>query len=62
MQNGLVENTYENRNADKLMMDYYPGENYAAKYTNDADISATGYVPSDSSAARNQETSDLLNG
>ena len=60
MQNGFVENTYDNRNADKLMMDYYPGENYAAKYTSEADIAATGYVPSDSSLARNKESSDFI--
>jgi hypothetical protein len=60
MQNGFVENTYDNRNADKLIMDYYPGENYAAKYTSEADIAVTGYVPSDSSLARNKESSDFI--
>jgi len=60
MQNGFVENTYDNRNADKLMMDYFPGENYAAKYTTDADIAATGYTPSESTVARNDESSNLI--
>ena len=42
LKNGYVENTYENRNEEFLMTDYWPGENYAPKYIDEADI-PSGY-------------------
>ena len=37
-QYGYAEDTYENRNADKLMTDYWEGENYAPKYIVEEDL------------------------
>jgi hypothetical protein len=60
-QNGFVENTYDNRNAENLMTDYWPGENYRAKYLTEEDIAATGYSPSADGAARSKEINDKVN-
>jgi len=59
-QSGFVENTYENRNELNIMTDYWPGENYRAKYLTEEDIAATGYSPSADSVARNKEANDKV--
>lgn len=59
-QRGFVENTYDNRNAENIMTDYWPGENYRAKYLTEEDIAATGYSPSADSVARNKEANDKV--
>lgn len=59
-QNGFVENTYDNRNAENIMTDYWPGENYRSKYLTEEDIAATGYSPSADSAARSKEANDKV--
>ena len=59
-QRGFVENTYDNRNAENIMTDYWPGENYRAKYLTEEDIAATGYSPSADSVVRNKEANDKV--
>ena len=59
-QRGFVENTYNNRNAENIMTDYWPGENYRPKYLTEEDIAATGYSPSADSVARNKEANDKV--
>ena len=64
MSKGFVVGSADNPNAEKVLTDYWPGENYAAKYITEEEIAGTGFKMTDEqiteSNFKNSETLDLM--
>ena len=64
LSKGFVIGSADNPNAEKVLTDYWPGENYAAKYITDEEIAGTGFKMTDKqiteSNFKNNETLDLM--
>lgn len=64
IQKGFVEATATNPGASKVLTDYWPGENYAAKYITEEEIAGSGFKMNDTQIAesnfRNTENLNLM--